>query len=104
MLVIVSIVVIDVRSIVCLDVVGIVCKVVGSTGVVFAVILGRMATGGQSMEVKENGWSYAHVTLNDVMDVAGAILIQLYVMTWAFLWRAAFEDEGWGRGRGTDRI
>lgn len=56
------------------------------------------------MEVKENGWSYAHVTLNDVMDVAGAILIQLYVMTWAFLWIAAFEDEGWGRGRGTDRI
>jgi len=44
-LIIVSIVVIDVHSIVCLDVVGIVCKVMGSAGVVFAVILGRMATG-----------------------------------------------------------
>lgn len=65
MLVVVPVVVIDVRSIVYLDVVGIVCKVVGSAGVVFAII--------------------AHVTLNDVMDVAGAILVQLYVMTRAFL-------------------
>lgn len=87
MLVVVRIIVIDIRSIVCLDVVGVVCKVVGSAGVVFAVILGRQ----RSVDGDGRQWvAYPNVTLNDVADVAGAILVQLYVMPRAFLWIARF--------------